>query len=335
MSGRMLVACENDLDGVGRQGHAVAVIHPRTPPACGLSGQPPSDAVAVKSSPFVPLWPVRVSKRTQQKFADYCTNRGVLRTIAELFEAEDFTESEDYTDDPMKGQRRNLVAAFHHGIDPDDESAQRRLLRVYLSAIDDWGRGFIDGELDAGSKALIKALRRDGAPIDEEGNLTEVGSSPVDLRLDEFDRLSKPEVLVRHLERIGGNLSDDPAAAIGSAKELVESTCKFVLDDYGITYGKRDSLLDLYKATAKALKINREAVRGNRKGSEAAQKVLQNLATSVQAMAELRNELGLGHGKTSNSPAIERHARLAFNAARTVVEFVLQTWHQRKKQGSD
>jgi hypothetical protein len=276
---------------------------------------------------------MRISKRTQQKFADYCSDRGVLRTIRELFEAEDFEEPEYFNGGGM-GERRTLVASFHSLIDFDDEDQQRRLLKVYLSAVDDWGRNFLDGELDQDSKTLIKALRRDGASIDAEGNLLGVGSSPVVLPLDEFERLSQPEVLVKHLERIAENLSKDPAASIGSCKELVESTCKFVLDDYGIAYGRTDSLLDLYKATAKALKINREAVPGNRKGSEAAQRILVNLATAVQSMAELRNELGLGHGKTSNSPALERHARLSFNASRTVVEFVLQTWHQRKRQGS-
>jgi hypothetical protein len=278
---------------------------------------------------------MKISRRTEQKFADFCTDYGVLRTIRELFEAEDFEEPDHFKSGAMMGERRTLVASFHSQIDFSDEGQQRRLLRVYLHAIDDWGRGFVDGELSDDAKVLVRSLRRDGAPIDEEGNLLEVGSSPVVLPLNEFDRLSEPEVLVKHLDRIGENLSKDPAASIGSSKELVESTCKFVLDDYGVSYGKTDSLLDLYKATAKALKINREAVPSNRKGSEAAQRVLQNMATAVQSMAELRNELGLGHGKTSNSPALERHARLSFNAARTVVEFVLQTWHQRKRQGTN
>jgi len=66
------------------------------------------------------------------------------------------------------------------------------------------------------------------------------------------------------------------------------------------------------------------------KGSAAAQRVLQNLMTVVQGLAELRNELGLGHGRTAPSPAYARHARLAANAARTVVEFVLETWHDRE-----
>jgi hypothetical protein len=67
-------------------------------------------------------------------------------------------------------------------------------------------------------------------------------------------------------------------------------------------------------------------------GSAAAHRVLQNLATSVQGLAELRNELGLGHGRTASSPALARHARLAANSARAVVEFLLETWHERKRE---
>ena len=88
--------------------------------------------------------------------------------------------------------------------------------------------------------------------------------------------------------------------------------------------------MDLYKATAKVLKLSRDSVPDSAKGSQAAQRVLQNLATSVQGLAELRNELGLGHGRTTPSPALARHARLAANCARTVVEVLFDTWHARK-----
>jgi hypothetical protein len=142
--------------------------------------------------------------------------------------------------------------------------------------------------------------------------------------------LGDPHVVQQHLERISVNVERDPAAAVGSAKELVESVCKFILEDYDVDYGKSESLLDLYKKTAKVLSLNREAVPDSAKGSETAQKVLQNLATSVQSLAELRNELGLGHGKTRPSAAFARHARLAFNASRAVVEFLLETWHVRR-----
>jgi hypothetical protein len=124
----------------------------------------------------------------------------------------------------------------------------------------------------------------------------------------------------------------DPAAAIGSAKELAESVCKLVLDDYGQPYARAAKLLELYKAAAVALAISRASVPNSAKGSQASQKVLQNLATMVQSLAELRDELGLGHGRSKASPALERHARLACNASRTLTEFVLETWQTRKTQ---
>lgn len=271
---------------------------------------------------------MKISKRTGYKFADFCSDYSTLRPIQQLFEAEDFVPKPGY-DGPEGGQRRFLVASFHANIDFDDPEQQRCLLLVYLEAIDSWGRDSTTGELVPDAAALIRSLKRDGAAIDDNGALTATPSAAV-LPLDGFDRLSEPCVLQQHLDRIGKNLTNDPAAAIGSSKELAESAFKFVLDDYKIVYGKGDDMLDLYKKAAVALKINREAVPDSAKGSKAAQRVLQNLATAVQSLTELRNELGLGHGRTKPSPALERHARLAFNASRTIVEFVLQTWHERR-----
>ena len=49
---------------------------------------------------------------------------------------------------------------------------------------------------------------------------------------------------------------------------------------------------------------------GSAKGSEASQQVLRTLVTTVQSLAELRNELGIGHGQSTRSVALARHARL-------------------------
>jgi hypothetical protein len=105
---------------------------------------------------------MRISKRTQRAFGDFCSDYGVLRTIRDAFEAEDFVEDENFEDENVWGQRRTLAASFHSGIDPDDSEQQKRLLRVYLNAIDDWGRGYVDGELNADAKKLVRALQRDG-----------------------------------------------------------------------------------------------------------------------------------------------------------------------------
>lgn len=130
-------------------------------------------------------------------------------------------------------------------------------------------------------------------------------------------------------------LASDPAVAIASSKEMVESVCKIILDDYGIPYARNLDLIELYKETAKAMRLNAEAVPDSAKGSQAAQGALRALVTTVQRLAELRNELGLGHGRNRASQALTRHARLAFNTSSAVAEFLLDTWHERRAEAPD
>jgi hypothetical protein len=151
------------------------------------------------------------------------------------------------------------------------------------------------------------------------------------LELERYERLGDPQVLREHLRRIDRDLKNDPPGAIGSSKELVESVCKTILDDYQEPYGRGDDLPDLYKKVQRVLNLNTEAVPDDRRGSKAAVKALRALVTTIQSLAELRNAIGSGHGQTRNSPALTRHARLAFNSAVAVTEFLLDTWHVRKR----
>jgi hypothetical protein len=187
---------------------------------------------------------------------------------------------------------------------------------------------------------LTETKQISGRPV-FEGRRTKGAKQPTTaLKLTEYQRLRDLAVFHEHLRRIDSGLANDPAAAIASSKELVESACKVVLDDYGIQHRPKDELLDLYKAAAKALKLDAESVPANKKGSKAAEGAARALVTTVQRIAELRNELGLGHGRSGPSQALTRHARLAFNTASAVTEFLLDTWHQRRKddtvnEGSD
>jgi AbiJ N-terminal domain 3/Abortive infection C-terminus len=158
------------------------------------------------------------------------------------------------------------------------------------------------------------------------------GASP-ELRLRERALLTDPEVLEEHLVRIRDSLGSDPAAAISSSKNLLESLFRIILDRSGVAYGQRDDIPQLYRHVADLLELKADSVPDSAKGSESAQQILRTLVTTIQSLAELRNELGIGHGKSTRSVTLTRHARLALNATVTISEFVLDTWQVRVAGG--
>ena len=158
------------------------------------------------------------------------------------------------------------------------------------------------------------------------------GATP-ELRLHERELLTDPMVLEEHLVRIRDSLTSDPAAAISSSKNLVESLFRIILDRSSVAYAQREDIPQLYRRVADLLELKANSVPESAKGSESAQQILRTLVTTIQSMAELRNELGIGHGQSTRSAALARHARLALNATVTVAEFVLDTWHARVAGG--
>lgn len=221
----------------------------------------------------------------------------------------------------LRGDKDERFVAFlaemvHPVVRPDSEDAERIVegFNGYLRR-DGWELVVTD-EI---SGRAIYAGRRTGGLKKASDALT----------LERYGRMSKPDEIRAHMRRIHAGLERDPPAAIASAKELVETTCKVILDAYRVEYTRRDEVMDLYKKLSKALELRAADIPESRRGSEAAQQALRSLVSVVQSLAELRNELGLGHGRSGPHPGNLRHARLAFNAATTVVEFLLDTWHER------
>lgn len=177
---------------------------------------------------------------------------------------------------------------------------------------------------------IAEVSQMSGRPVFEGRRIEALRTPTESLNLDGYERLENPDVLQDHLRRIERDLGSDPPGAIGFAKELVESICKLILDDYAVPWNHGDDMMDLYKKVQAVLKLNTEAVPDSAPGSKAAVRVLRAQVTTVQAMAEMRNAMGLGHGRTTRSPALTRHARLAFNSALALSEFLIETWHVRR-----
>jgi hypothetical protein len=139
--------------------------------------------------------------------------------------------------------------------------------------------------------------------------------------------------LREQLRRIEQAVEDDPALAIGTAKELVETMCKAILEDRQTAYERGSDLPQLVKATTKALGLIPDAIPDSAKGAETIRVLLSNLASVTGKMAELRNLYGTGHGKHPRAQSLQpRHARLAVGASAALVTFLYETHLARPKQ---
>jgi hypothetical protein len=227
----------------------------------------------------------------------------------------------DLLDCPDDTFLRFLCETVHPNVRKDTDQAQQLVL-------------FYNACLAANGVELVPVRH---VPTLDGGTRTQVEaralrSNAKSIPLDRFDRLAEPGVLAQHLRRIDDNIELDPPLAIASAKELVEALCKIILDDYAEMYTTRDDMGALYKKVSRVLKLDVESVPDSRRGSAAAHAALRALVTTVQSLAELRNELGLGHGRSRLSAALTRHARLSGTSARGVTEFLLETWQVRRRQ---
>ncbi len=135
----------------------------------------------------------------------------------------------------------------------------------------------------------------------------------------------------KEIERLENAVDRDPALAIGTAKELIESCCKTVLTKRGVAYPSGADLPALTKLVAKELGLVPEGITDAVKGADTIKLILRNLAALTQYLAELRSLYGSGHGRDGRHKGLQpRHARLAVGSAVSFIDFVTETYRERQ-----
>jgi len=214
-----------------------------------------------------------------------------------------------------------FLAEMLHPVVRSDENEVSQLLKTFNSALAADGYELYPADWISGH-AIYGSRRRDAFH----------GALP-NLRLQDRAVLTDPAVLEEHLGRIRDGLVSDPAAAISSCKNLLESLFRIILDRSQVEYTTKDDVPQLYRKVATLLDLEAAAVPENANASRTSQQILRTLVTTVNSLAELRNQLGIGHGQSTRSQALARHARLALNTTVAVAEFILDTWQSRVDAG--
>lgn len=252
-----------------------------------------------------------------------------LREIEMEFDAADIPCSTDF-DPGVSGQRRTLVQQYYRSINFADWSDVRKVLKVFEALLHNLVGPFSSNGAER-VESLCKWLAKDGFIYENGILLSAVGTHGLP-ELKGIAAELNAEVIGRQIQRMQDSVDSDPALAIGSAKELVETCCKTVLNERGITIVGTPDLLKLAKAALKELRLVPEGIPDTAKGAEIIKRTLNNLANIVHGLAELRGLYGTGHGTDGRAIGVlPRHAKLAVGAAATFVTFLFETLRETSK----
>ena len=174
---------------------------------------------------------------------------------------------------------------------------------------------------------ILEKSRLSGRPVYEGryvGNINTAAVSNARKALAGVDHGYVNEQLSRMEEAV----VSDPDLAIGTAKEFIETCCRTILEDRGVGISRNPDISQLTKLTSKELRLTPQDIPEQAKAADKIRRILSNLATITQGIAELRNYYGTGHGRSARRRGLNtRHAKLAVGAATTLGVFLVET-HQ-------
>lgn len=197
----------------------------------------------------------------------------------------------------------------------------RRLVEEILSSFRIHGV-FEDSSLEMERSALRTALLHLGWTLTRDGRLEPIG----DIILEVGSRVALNE----QLNRLRRN-TEDPGLLLGTAKELLESVGKFVLEEGKRLPERTMDFPEVMSLSMEQLGVMPRDVDTTTEGGKQIRKVYQAVRTVVEAINELRNAHGTGHGRTLPSGVSVEAARFMIRQATMVAELLLSA-HDRQME---
>ena len=156
-------------------------------------------------------------------------------------------------------------------------------------------------------------------------------SLPLNTGLKKIEEAIGSEHIRKEVKKALESSSSDSMLAIGQAKELVETACKYILRELNVDYSNKD-FPALSKLAREQLGLERNEKKEHIPGVA---KIMSGLSNLVDGMAELRNRYGTGHGKDPSFRKLPiRYGLLAVSAASSYVEFLLESFEDLKKRNN-
>lgn len=210
--------------------------------------------------------------------------------------------------------RRRLLS------DPTVASMLPRFVRSCIDIGDFWG--YIKSEFGT-YEDRRQYLRQQFAPL--INLLEQGGNAPSDSLVATALSAVTSDYVRDAWEKALSRRASDPEGAITAARTLLETVCKHVLDESGVTYEDSADLPKLYRSVAELLNLA-----PSQHSEDIFRRILGGCQTVVEGLGALRNRLSDAHGRgRAGMRPDARHAELAVNLAGSMASFIVATWEAR------
>ncbi|HGX0895273.1 TPA: succinate dehydrogenase assembly factor 2, partial [Staphylococcus aureus] len=190
------------------------------------------------------------------KFLDLLSSRSSLREIQNNFiDANIMRDSS--INQKYNGQRKSLAWEYISTLNLEDEAEFSKLLNVIETYLFQWNLYIHEVDEDEEINRLIKIINVLGYEYNKDtGKITknerEVNLSTIKSLAIKFDI----EYVLKECNRIEKEALTDPEDAITSAKSMVESTLKHILDSEGEKFNNNETLRGLYKKVSNIMNLS-------------------------------------------------------------------------------
>ncbi|MCL1943183.1 MAG: abortive infection family protein [Candidatus Azobacteroides sp.] len=177
--------------------------------------------------------------------------------------------------------------------------------------------------LNADGFEIVKNGDISGKPI-FSGRKKGVGETHFISQKKEIKKYLDTEYVNNKIKIMTESVYENTELAIGTAKELLETTCKSILKYKNVAIDTNWNLAQIIKKTSENLDFLPNGVDEAVKVGKSIKQILQGLSSVVHGVTELRNSYGTGHGKDADFKGLEMpYAKLLVGVVSDIVVFYL------------
>jgi hypothetical protein len=178
-------------------------------------------------------------------------------------------------------------------------------------------------EIAEGQRRIRESLSKNQLTYQVNGFVTLAGASLAAKTLADYLKTGDFASIEAEFDRAIRHLEQDPQAAITAASSIIEALCKTYIGTFQLEMPSNQSIAPVWRVVQGHLGLNLDATL-----REDQKRILQGLASIVDGVGAYRTHIGSAHGRGIDPPNISvAEARLAVNAAHSLVIFVMELWH--------